>query len=114
VTLGYEGLDGVRRRALLRFAPRPAALTAAAARLDLPSAGVPWPNTPFGRDGLITALECLRLRPVLARGMLSYVDRAMADAGGDLLLPKEPQGPAPGPREEPEEVSIPESFGLVA
>src|SRR5262245_16841070 len=35
VVLGYRGLDGVVRRTLLEFSPRPAALSASAARLDL-------------------------------------------------------------------------------
>ena len=152
VVLGYEGLDGVVRRTLLRFAPSPLSLCAsmawfrlslqsqeettffvtaacerasesaavssfddarAEAQADLerfsawschvqtsnshfnawfnravsdlhmlttelptgpyPYAGVPWFNTPFGRDGIITALECLWLRPGLARGVLAYL-----------------------------------------
>jgi glycogen debranching enzyme len=161
VTLRYRGLDGVVRRTLLQFTPRPALLdatraqfhvallprqaavlylaigcgreaespsshfkmlhfdqarSAARASLDArkaqvcrieasngqfnawvkraasdlhmlttvlptgpyPYAGVPWFNTSFGRDGLITALECLWIEPSLARGVLGYLASTQA------------------------------------
>ena len=41
-------------------------------------AGVPWYSTPFGRDGILAALQCLWLDPDLARGTLAYLARMQA------------------------------------
>ena len=60
-----------------------AMLTAGNPEEGYPYAGVPWYSVPFGRDGILTAMQYLWVDPSMARGVLRFLAGMQAASGRD-------------------------------
>ena len=58
-----------------------AMLTAGNPEKGYPYAGVPWYSVPFGRDGILTAMQYLWVDPGMARGVLQFLAETQAAVG---------------------------------
>jgi glycogen debranching enzyme len=74
----------------------------------VPDAGIPWYVAPFGRDGVISALQVLPFEPDIARGVLRYfarhqgtVDDPFTDQEPGKILHELRRGEMAGTREIP-------------